>query len=484
LNFHAQAQKAAEAAECAGEQGKYWEMHDELFEAQGQWSGNQNAIASFKQMADDLGLDKAQFNACLDEGRYAARIAADLEEGRSQGVSGTPAFRINGMALSGAQPFEKFAELVDYFLAGGEPPTLEVAADSFRSTGEAGAPVLVTAFCDYQYPPCSSFGQEVVPTLIQEYADTGQVRFVYRSFSLSPATETAAQAAMCAGEQDQYWAMNESLYASASEWAEQEDPSSLFGTYAGDLGLDLQAFSNCLSSGATAMDVKADRYAGEKAAIDALPYVFVGSLKVRGETTVQSLGRVIDWVEDGRTEPEIVPVDDDWHVRGDRSTARAVAVAFVDYADSESADHAREVLPQLIQTYVDSGQMLYVLQPWAADQGGPSTQAAVAAECAGEQAKFWEMHEQIFTEQAAWVAAAEPRTLFSEYAGALGLDAGAFETCLDSDWAVSRAEAGAVVAALYGVPRVPIFLFNNGQGQEGSPTFEQFQAIIDPILNQ
>jgi protein-disulfide isomerase len=459
-------------------------MHDKLFEAQGQWSGNQNAIATFKQMASDLGLDRAQFDACLDESKYADRIAADTQEGRAQGVTGTPAFRINGMALSGAQPFAKFAELVDYFLAGGQPPALEVAADSFRSVGEAGAPVQVTAFCDYGYPPCSSFGREVVPALIEQYADSSEVRFVYRAFPLSPATEKAAQAAMCAGQQDQYWAMNQSLYASASEWGEQEDPSSFFGTYAEDLGLDTEAFGECLSSGATVQEVKFDRYSGEKVAIDALPYIFVGDLKVRGETTVQSLDRVVDWVADGGSEPEIVPLGDDWHVRGDHSTAKAVAVAFVDYADPESGDHARQVLPQLMETYVNSGQMLYVLQPWAADQGGPSTQAALAAECAGEQAKFWEMHEQIFAEQEVWIAAAEPRTVFSEYAGALDLDADEFETCLDSDWAVSRAKAGAVVAALYGVPSAPVFLFNNGQGQPGSPTFEEFQAIIDPILSQ
>jgi protein-disulfide isomerase len=459
-------------------------MHHKLFESQGQWSGNQNAIASFKQMAAELSLDQGQFDACLDEGKYADRIAADLEEGRAQGVSGTPAFRINGMALSGAQPFEKFAELVDYFLAGGEPPTLEVAADSFRSVGEADAPVLVTAFCDYQYPPCGSFGLEVVPALIEQYADTGQVRFVYRDFPLGPETEKAAQAANCAGQQGEYWAMNESLYANSSEWSEQEDPSSFFGSYAEEVGLDVQLFSACLDSEVTAPDVKSDRFAGEMAEIDALPYIFIGDLAVRGETTVQSLGRVINWAADGRTTPEIVPLGDDWHVRGDQSTARAIAVAFVDYASPESGDHAREVLPQLVQTYVDSGQMLYVLQPWSAEGGGPSSQAAVAAECAGQQDKFWEMHEQIFAEQEAWTAAAEPGSLFMDYADGLALDADAFEACLDSDWATSRAEAGSVVAALYGVPSAPIFLFNNGQGEQGSPSFAEFQAIINSILGQ
>jgi protein-disulfide isomerase len=125
-------------------------MHDKLFESQGQWSGNQNAIASFKKMATDLGLDTAQFDACLDDGKYAAKIAADVQEGAAEGVTGTPAFRINGEALSGAQPFAAFQQRIEYYLAGGEAPTMVVPADSYRSMGRADAPVVVTEFSDFQ----------------------------------------------------------------------------------------------------------------------------------------------------------------------------------------------------------------------------------------------------------------------------------------------------------------------------------------------
>ena len=149
-SIHAEAQKAAEAAECAGEQGKYWEMHDLLFEGQERWSGKPDAVETFKGMAADLELDQAQFDACLDGGKYAGKVAADQQEGIGVGVSGTPAFRINGVALSGAQPYAAFQQQIDYFLAGGETPTLEVGADSFRSMGRAEAPVVVTEFADYQ----------------------------------------------------------------------------------------------------------------------------------------------------------------------------------------------------------------------------------------------------------------------------------------------------------------------------------------------
>jgi len=125
-------------------------MHDALFDGQDQWSGNPDAEATFKEMAGDLGLDQAQFNACLDEGKHADKVMADYQEGAGQGVTGTPAFRVNGAAMSGAQPFSAFQKQIDYFLAGGEAPSLEVDADSYRSMGRADAPVVITEFSDYQ----------------------------------------------------------------------------------------------------------------------------------------------------------------------------------------------------------------------------------------------------------------------------------------------------------------------------------------------
>jgi protein-disulfide isomerase len=125
-------------------------MHDLIFEKQEEWSGQQDAPELFKAMAGELGLEQAQFDACLDSGSYADKVGAHLQEGMGEGVSGTPAFRINGIELSGAQPFAAFQQQIEYLLAGGEPPSLEVSADSYRSMGAADAPVVVTEFSDYQ----------------------------------------------------------------------------------------------------------------------------------------------------------------------------------------------------------------------------------------------------------------------------------------------------------------------------------------------
>ncbi|MEK6853393.1 MAG: thioredoxin domain-containing protein [Nanoarchaeota archaeon] len=108
LSFHQNAQKAAEAAECAGEQGKFWEMHDLLFE-----QGVEGGTAGFKQYAKQLGLNTAKFNECLDSGAMASEVRKDTADGAAAGIQGTPGFLINGKLVSGAQPFSSFKQVID-----------------------------------------------------------------------------------------------------------------------------------------------------------------------------------------------------------------------------------------------------------------------------------------------------------------------------------------------------------------------------------
>jgi protein-disulfide isomerase len=108
LNIHPQAQKAAEASLCAFDQEKFWEMHDAMFADQKSLSVDQ-----LKAKAVTLGLDAAVFDECLDSNKYADQVEEDLRAGSRMGVTGTPAVFINGRFLSGAQPFEAFAAIID-----------------------------------------------------------------------------------------------------------------------------------------------------------------------------------------------------------------------------------------------------------------------------------------------------------------------------------------------------------------------------------
>jgi len=120
--MHKNAFKAAEAARCAGEQGKFWEMHHRLF-------ANQQTLDQWKSHAEAVGLDAAKFEECLNGGRKAAGVRKDMAEAQKAGITGTPAFFLaytdpkstkvtTVMRLSGAQPYSAFKAAIDKLLAG------------------------------------------------------------------------------------------------------------------------------------------------------------------------------------------------------------------------------------------------------------------------------------------------------------------------------------------------------------------------------
>lgn len=107
LGSHPEAEKAAEASECAAEQGKFWQMYDKLF--------NENiagvmSLEQFKLDAADLGVDMAQFNQCLDTGKYKDKVQAQMLEGANVGVTGTPTIFANGEIYPGAYPMDDFKD--------------------------------------------------------------------------------------------------------------------------------------------------------------------------------------------------------------------------------------------------------------------------------------------------------------------------------------------------------------------------------------
>ncbi len=134
LPSHANAQKAAEAAGCADEQGKFWEMHGKLF-------ANQRALelASLKQYAGELGLDQKKFDECLDTGKREAAIKQDIADGAAAGVSGTPGIFINGRFVNGALPFDALAKLIDEELVAKNLP-VPVKSKPADAVSPAGSP--------------------------------------------------------------------------------------------------------------------------------------------------------------------------------------------------------------------------------------------------------------------------------------------------------------------------------------------------------
>jgi protein-disulfide isomerase len=121
LPMHANAEKAAEAAHCAGDQGKYWEFHDAVFER-----ATALDVPSLKELAKSVNLDQAKFDQCLDSGKQAATVAKSQTGGKDLGLTGTPTFFINGHMLGGAAKYETLRDMV--VQAGGGAPDSQARA--------------------------------------------------------------------------------------------------------------------------------------------------------------------------------------------------------------------------------------------------------------------------------------------------------------------------------------------------------------------
>ena len=113
--IHPNAQKAAEASECANEQGNFWDYHDELFKNQSEWEGQSadEALDSFASYANSAGLNGASLKTCVESGKFADAVKKDVDAGTAAGVNGTPATFVNGILVSGAVPFSTFKSTID-----------------------------------------------------------------------------------------------------------------------------------------------------------------------------------------------------------------------------------------------------------------------------------------------------------------------------------------------------------------------------------
>jgi len=320
LPFHDKAHLAAQASLAAHEQGKFWEMHDKLFE-------NQRALdrPALEKYAEELGLNMGRFKAALDSGKYKDKVDEELKEGNKIGANGTPAFFINGRSLSGAQPFDAFKAKIDAALAevnellkkkripatkiydelmrdakeaaaapkGGDEEddktVYQVTPGNGPSFGPTNAPVTIVEFSDFQCPFCS----RVVPTLkkIKEtYAN--KVRVVWRNYPLPfhPQAPLAAEAALAANAQGKFWEMHDKLF----ENQKALDRASL-DKYAQEIGLDLTRFKADLDTNRYKGDVEADFKYGSSLPGGGMgtPTFFINGRKIAGAYPFEKFDEMI-----------------------------------------------------------------------------------------------------------------------------------------------------------------------------------------------
>lgn len=315
--IHPDARAAAAAARCAGEQDAYWEMHDALFAEQEEWSGlGAAANEYFVDLAGSLQMDADAFTACVESGRYDDAVQANFEEGAALGVTGTPAFFINGYPVVGAQPYDLFAYAVElaeegtladaYVQQQEEAPEpeeperpqgpVDVSTEDAYAIGDPDAPVTIVEFTDFQCPFCSRHFAQTFPKIKGNYIDTGVVRYVFKDFPLTtihPQATLAAEAARCAGDQEAYLEMHHQLFSQQSEWANRNDAMEIFIGYAENLGLDGDTFTDCLETHKHLEAVEADLAEGSELGVNGTPAFFINGYFVSGAQPYQLFEQAI-----------------------------------------------------------------------------------------------------------------------------------------------------------------------------------------------
>lgn len=154
----------------------------------------------------------------------------------------------------------------------------------FNAAGDPNAPITITEYSDYQCPYCKRFSDETEQQLVETYAASGQVHFIYRSFGLfvGPESQTAAEASYCAGDQGKFWEFHDILFANQTGENAGAFSTRKLQAFASTLGLDTTTFNSCLDSGKHEQRVTQDGIDGQAAGITATPS-FVMTYTVNGQ---------------------------------------------------------------------------------------------------------------------------------------------------------------------------------------------------------
>jgi protein-disulfide isomerase len=514
LSMHPNAVPAAVMAEAARDEGgdaKFWAMHDRLYDLK--------ALdrASLDAAAKELGLSATVASALLDLSRID-RIRKDQNLANALGARGTPTFFVNGRKVVGAQPYEVFQAVIDEEIKKAEAavkagtarkdlyariaekgatapvmmdgPAAPAAAGNAQAAkvplrrddparGPKAALVTLAIFSDFQCPFCS----KVEPTIQQiEKAYPGKVRIVWKHQPLAfhPNALPAAKASEAARTQGKFWGMHDRLFANQSALSDAS-----YERFARELKLDMARFQKDAASPATAERIAADQKLGESVGASGTPTLFLNCRKVVGAQPLEALKPVID-EEVKKGEARVakgekldsgfydracaanvaaappapvavvranvaVPIRADDPSRG-KAKAKITVVEFSDF----QCPFCSSAVPAVAEMEKKHGEDVRVVWKHLPLSFHPNAMpAALAAEAAREQGKFWEMHDKLFANQASLSDAA-----YEQYARELGLDLARFNAARAAPATRKRVEDDVAAASAAGVTGTPTFVVN------------------------
>ena len=539
LPFHKDAKLAAEASMAAGAQGKFWEMHDKLFE-------NQKALKrpELDKYAAELGLDMAKFKKDLDTHAYAKVVDEDQALAKKWGARGTPGFFINGVQLKGAQPFDKFKAVIDKELAaandlvkkgtkvedvyaarlaknlkapaaaggtGGaaEPDKrFKFAVGKAHTKGPADAPVTIIEVSDFQCPFCS----RVNPTMkkiMDTYKDKVRIAFKHNPLSFHKDALGAAEAAEAAGAQGKFWEMHDKLFANQKALKRPE-----LDKYAQEIGLNMAKFKADMDGNTFKAQILNDQKTSNRLGARGTPAFFVNGWKLSGAKPFSAFKEKIDeelkeadkLIKKGIAKDKIYaeltkngltkaparaakkerpqrPQKDPkavykMELRGDEAAKgpKDALVTVVEYSDFECpfCSRVNPTMKGIEKKYGKDLRIVWKHNPLPFHK--KATGAAMAAEAAKEQGKFWEMHDLLFANQKKL-----DRPELDGYAKQLGLNMAKYTAFMDGNKASKQIADDQKAARALGASGTPAF-FINGRNLSGAQPQASFERVIDEEL--
>jgi protein-disulfide isomerase len=300
---------AAQIAVLAQEKGKFWEAHDLLWENMGNLRPTPDdpnrPRETLLSIAQQVGIDRKEAERVLDEGLFKERIQADMDLAKKLEATGTPWFFVNGRSLRGAQPYEKFKEIIDQELSGkvaavaqekpAEPPKrVEIPLGGSPWRGKRGAPITIVEFSDFQCVYCKR-AVAVMEEVLKVYE--GKVRLVFKHHPLAmhKGAMPAAQFAMLAQEKGKFWEAHDLLFRNVSKLrgevsAVQENLVAL----APETGLDPVDVKTVFEEGRYKDAIQRDIDLSAEIGARGTPWFYVNGLEVKGAQPFERFKSVID----------------------------------------------------------------------------------------------------------------------------------------------------------------------------------------------
>ncbi len=539
LPFHKEARPAAEAAATVftlGGNDAFWKFHDTVFQ-------NQRTLSedNFEKWAVASGVDGAKFKAAYSAKKDAAKVDEDLAMAKSIGVTGTPAFRINGITLVGAQPYEKFKEIIDQelveankLIASGTaktqvyverakknvsstpPPKEEQAQKPAEDTAIWKVPVLdddpiqgpkdalvtIVEFSDFQCPFC----KRVEDTIKQVHDKYGNdVRFVWKDLPLPfhpraiPASTLARVAYKQKGNKA-FWDAHHALFDSQPKLEDSD-----LEAVAQKLGLTWNTVKSAIDDKKFQSKMDANSDLANDLNARGTPHFFVNGFRLSGAQPFEKFQEVIDAqlskaksiaargiakdkvydeiMKEGKEPPppekkSVAAPTKDNPVKGPAS-AKVTIQIFSDF-QCPFCKRVEPTLKQVADEYKDKVKFVWRNMPLPFHQDAPlASEAAMEVYAQKGAAGFWKYHDQLFDAQG--TDNGIKRENLEKLAQELGCDMTKFKEALDSHKHKAQIDADVAVATQASINGTPAFAIN-GYFISGAQPYSAFKGAIQRAL--